>query len=60
MTKEQQDKYAKLKEYLRFLRTDSVLSVACVFQHGRPEFTEKLRQLFKEEQDYLNKQIEEL
>lgn len=60
MTKEQQDKYAKLKEYLGFLRTDSVFPVAYVFQYGRPEFTEKLRQLFKEEQDYLNKQIEEL
>lgn len=60
MTKEQQDRYAKLKEYLGFLQTDSVFSVAYVFRYGRPEFTEKLRQLFKEEQDYLNKQIEEL
>ena len=60
MTKEQQDRYEVLKEYLRTTQLDTSFPISYIIRHGSPQFAEKLRQLFQEEQRILKALIEEL
>lgn len=58
MTVEQQQRYDKIKEYLGNTRIDSGLDWQ--LKHMRPDFAEKVRKAYKEEQECLQKLIDEL